>query len=467
MKNLRKAFGAIALSGCMVLPALAGTDAAPTTDAKDQKDLKKVIEDQGINYVETAQKGITLSGYVDTSYTYQFAGKGAVAGNTYGGTTAVTNTQAQLRQFDVNNNNFNINAVKIALEKALPDKNEWAAGFRIDLMYGQDATILAASDPSTSSNGIYLEQALVKFRVPVGNGLDFYMGKWVTFLGYEVIESPANLNFSRGLLFTNAIPLTNTGIYADYKFNDTVEAKLGIADGWNSSLSPTTRGIAGDGTSNDTRSFNKALTGQLNVNAPGKNANITTSFIVSPDGEEGNLNGGTNLDNGVVAVGDIWGNWNPTFVKDSALLLGFNADIGYNGASGETYLALPGAANGTNAIHEDSTTWWGVALYAQYKFTKVFSLAGRLEYLHEDEAINSKFGDSPGTAAVIPHGQDDFSATITASFNIWDNLLTRIEYRHDHLSPELAGTTVGGLPGVVPVGSSDQDEISLNAVYSF
>ncbi|PTX99739.1 hypothetical protein DB346_18135 [Verrucomicrobia bacterium LW23] len=34
-------------------------------------DLKKVAEDNGV-YVETAQKGVVLSGYVDTSYTYQF-----------------------------------------------------------------------------------------------------------------------------------------------------------------------------------------------------------------------------------------------------------------------------------------------------------------------------------------------------------------------------------------------------------
>ena len=45
-------------------------------DGSEQKDLKKVIEKQGINYVETAQKGITMSGYVDTGSTYPFAGKG-------------------------------------------------------------------------------------------------------------------------------------------------------------------------------------------------------------------------------------------------------------------------------------------------------------------------------------------------------------------------------------------------------
>ena len=252
MKSMLKALSAIALLGTLAVPAFADT-AAPTTDAKDQKDLKKVIEDQGINYVETAQKGITLSGYVDTSYTYQFAGAGEYGSQPLPAEpwrrVLPTLSMRTLRQFDTSNNTFNVNAVKIALEKALPDKNEWAAGFRIDTIYGSDAKYLGdtafngvSESGVTNNSGLALEQALVKFRIPVGNGLDIYMGKFVTFLGYEVIESPANLNFSRGLLFTNAIPLTHTGIYADYKFNDTVEAKLGIVDGWNNGTSNSVAG---------------------------------------------------------------------------------------------------------------------------------------------------------------------------------------------------------------------------------
>src|SRR5579863_7316993 len=159
MKSLLKAFGAVAIAAA--IPAHAGTD---------QKDLKKVIEDQGINYVETAQKGITLSGYVDTSYTYQFAGAGeyGTVGNVG---TGPANAHAALSQFDTSNNTFNVNAVKIALEKALPDKNEWAAGFRIDTIYGSDAKYLADSAFNSTAigtsglngSGLALEQALVKF----------------------------------------------------------------------------------------------------------------------------------------------------------------------------------------------------------------------------------------------------------------------------------------------------------------
>jgi len=426
MKSILKAFSAVALTGVMVLPVLADT-ATTTTDGTDQKDLKKVIEDQGINYVETAQKGITLSGYVDVSYTNAFAGKAS---------PFQASTSTSQHQFDTNADGFNVQAVKVALEKALPDKNEWAAGFRIDTIYGQDAKVLgdagfntvgaAAATPANPS-GFALEQALVKFRIPVGNGLDIYAGKFVTFLGYEVIESPANPNFSRGLLFTDAIPLTHTGVYADYKFNDTFEAKFGVVDGWNNSTSLV------NGT--DNTFGGKAITGQLNINAPGKNANITQSFIYSPQGDAGAAapTAGPGLapagDNPVF-VYDIWGNWTPTFDKNGNTTLGFNIDYGY-----------------------DSYSWYGIALYAQYKLTKVITLAGRGEYLHSD-ANAGKFG--AGTFAGTPDAQDDWSATATISFAIWDNLLTRAEYRFDDLPGSTTGTT-----------ATTQNEISLEAVYSF
>ena len=71
------------------------------------KDLQQVVDQQGITYVESAQKGITLGGYVDSSYTQQFSGRGVdfnngasstkvgsgqltlTGGNTYTGGTVV------------------------------------------------------------------------------------------------------------------------------------------------------------------------------------------------------------------------------------------------------------------------------------------------------------------------------------------------------------------------------------------
>jgi hypothetical protein len=398
--------------------------------------------------VQTAQKGITLSGYVDTSYTEQFSGRNTLTSPAVNsGSGPFGNGQANLRQFDTNNDNFNINAVKIALEKALPDNNDWAAGFRIDTIYGQDAQVLNAADPSlgthSGSSDFYLEQAMVKFRIPVGNGLDICAGKFVTFLGYEVIESPANPNFSRGLLFTNAIPLTNTGVYADYKFNEMVEAKFGVVDGWNTNVSPNNFTNGGGVPASDESFGGKAITGQVNVTAPGKNANLAFSFIYSPQSEI-DIASPTNpfnppFDNAPTTAGlyvlDLWGNWTPTFDKNGNTTFGFNLDYG-----------------------SDTYSWWGAALYAQYRFNKVFSLASRGEYLHSDAGAN-KFGAGGyqvNSIVFTDSDQDDFSETLTASFAVWDNLLTRLEYRIDDLSKGTTGTV-----------SELQNEVSAEAVYSF
>ena len=58
-------------------------------------------------------------------------------------------------------------------------------------------------------------------------------GRFVALSGYEVIESPANLNFSRGLLFTFAAPLAHNGLLGSYRFNDMVDAQFGVVNGWN------------------------------------------------------------------------------------------------------------------------------------------------------------------------------------------------------------------------------------------
>lgn len=386
--------------------------AASVAYAGDEKDLKKVIEDQGI-YVETAQKGIVLSGYVDTSYTYQFASKGEVGSSS---------TENVGRAFDNKNNSFNVNAFKLALEKALPDKNEYAAGFRTDLIIGQDVNALKGNTLTKNSNSasdLYLEQAYAQFRVPVGNGLDFKFGKFVTLLGYEVIESPANLNFSRGLLFQNAIPLTHTGALASYKFNDSWDAQLGIVNGWNNDENISTGGDSG-----------MAVTGRVNYTFAGKNANIANSFIYSPNGDaQVGANGGDLL------VWDMWAQWAPKFANDK-LLLAINTDLG----NGSPYTNVNGAVN--------NDTFYGVALYQKYQFTKVFSLAFREEYLHDANGQKVNSGTDAGFAP------DMWSFTTTAGFNIWENLLTRLEYRYDLAQ----GSVING---------EDQHEISVNVVYTF
>src|SRR5205823_11414513 len=86
-------------------------------------------------------------------------------------------------------------------------------------------------------------------------------------LGYEVIESPSNLNYSRGYLYSFAIPFTTTGFLTSYSFTDWLSVQAGLVLGWDRS------NLENDGPSG---------TGQIAV-TPIKDLPIAMNFIVGPE----------------------------------------------------------------------------------------------------------------------------------------------------------------------------------------
>ncbi|MFM8655359.1 MAG: outer membrane beta-barrel protein, partial [Verrucomicrobiota bacterium] len=169
-----------AILGVLVAAAsLSLADSGPEASATD---TKKIVQN---NFVETAQKGVKLSGYVDAGYSYNYTGS---ADQSTDNSRANTDSAAR--------GDFNLYAFKVALEKALTSENKAQAGFRADVIIGEDANYLKSRDSANGtinntyqdSNSLYLEQAYAQFRVPVGNGWDWKVGKFVSILGYEVIE---------------------------------------------------------------------------------------------------------------------------------------------------------------------------------------------------------------------------------------------------------------------------------------
>jgi len=415
MKNMFKSMAILAIASSV---SFAGTEATAPAPDKD-KELAKKIQDQGI-YVESTVPGVVLSGYADAGYSLNTDSSANAMGRTvnnvrFGGDT---NTRG----------GFNLNAFKLALEKPLGDKNDFNAGFRADLMFGQDAAYFAGrgnnqSDPTTQTNNgnsLFVEQAYVDFRAPVGNGIDFKVGRFVALAGYEVIERPANLNITYGNLFQNAIPLYHQGVEASYKFNDTVNIAGAVVNGWNNAR-PSLPSNLGSTTSNQN---NYGIIGQINVNAPGGNANITSTTYVGVNGDGNSLSNATNINNNTNFVEDVWGNWKPKFANDK-LLIGFNGDYGYQGYD-------------ISATQSATEVWYGAALYTKYQFTKIFSLAQRADWIHN--ADGAKWGngnDFGGVVSTVGAGipsssnNDVYSYTLTSSFDVWENMLLRAEYRID------------------------------------
>jgi hypothetical protein len=446
IKNIAALLGVLA-----VVASLSLADSAPEASAQD---TKKMVQN---NFVETAQKGIKLSGYVDAGYSYNFAGASPNG--------SVVNSRVQ--SDSAQSGDFNLYAVKLALEKAMTSENKAQAGFRVDVMIGEDAKYLAnpaQTYSSTSNNNaqqdsnyLFLEQAYVQLRAPVGNGWDFKVGKFASILGYEVMERPANMNITYGLLY-NQFPFWYTGVLSSYKFDEYLDGKLGVANGANSDNNTTTSG-GSDGV---------ALLAALNVTAPGGNANWSNNFEYSTASENStgatpatsattqnalpsNVASSSSAGGAWTIIYNSWGNWAPKFA-DNKLLLAFDSVLGNTAG-----------ANQNGAAGPQNTTWWGASAYAKYQFNDWFSLMSRGEYLGGDNI--AKVYANPTSGANPDAGLSWWEYTITAGFNVIDNVLIRAEYRLDWGNymtgvPSSTGSTAG-------MGSGPAHYAGAEVVYSF
>ena len=136
---------------------------------------------------------INAAGYVDAYYQYNLNGRSAPSapGN---------------RAFDVTQQQFTFSGAKLALSESDAASK---TGGELDLFYGPTTKLFNTSSPTES---LAVEQA---FITDAFGPVTFKLGKFTTFVGTEVIETPANLNYSRGTLF-GAIPFYHVGLEATY-----------------------------------------------------------------------------------------------------------------------------------------------------------------------------------------------------------------------------------------------------------
>src|SRR5580698_3218871 len=117
--------------------------------------------------LQTALSATTISGYVDTSAVWNPG-----TGNANPAPYAFNHGKQD---------GFNLNAVDVKIAK-VEDESPWSAGYVAELSYGPDAQAI--------DGGAYpIRQAFVQLRVPVGNGLDWQLGRWDSLLGYESSDS--------------------------------------------------------------------------------------------------------------------------------------------------------------------------------------------------------------------------------------------------------------------------------------
>src|SRR5688572_8069277 len=93
----------------------------------------------------TALSSTTLSGYVDTSAIWKpGTGNGFIPGRAFDGGAGNLGGNKM--------DGFNLNVVKLQLEKAL-DEGNWSAGYKVGLLFGPDANLYNSSAASGTFGG--------------------------------------------------------------------------------------------------------------------------------------------------------------------------------------------------------------------------------------------------------------------------------------------------------------------------
>jgi hypothetical protein len=122
------------------------------------------------------------------------------------------------RLFDDGADRYRFNQLGLLIERLPAEEPGWDLGGGVELLYGSDARFIHSEglldDATNATVQFDPVQFFLRARVPVGRGLTFKVGKFITPVGYEEIEAPDNGLFSHSFQF-NTQPSTHTGVQID------------------------------------------------------------------------------------------------------------------------------------------------------------------------------------------------------------------------------------------------------------
>lgn len=395
----------VLLGAMFALPALA--DEAATGGQQAPKGQGPMFPPPTLSNILDAS-GVSLTGYIDAGYTsinstglFTPGIPGSIPGTSNGPTRVFDAPNAAVGK---NFNSFNLNQAAVTISK-LPKEG---AGGVINLTTGQDAKAIVSNGAPASQ----FDETQAYGSYATGP-LTIILGKFVTMAGAEVINSTANPNYSRSILFGYAIPFTHTGARVSYAVSDTVGLMAGINNGWD-----------------QVADTNTSKTVELGFTAaPSKMFALAGSYYSGKELADSTKPASSTNVNGNRSLLDLVATINAT---DQLAFV-----VNYDSASQDDAVVIGSKAK-----------WNGLAAYANYAINDSWHLSLR------GETFNDKDGYRTGVV------QKWKEATLTAAYLPSKSLELRAEVRKDS-SDHLAFQQSDGS------AKKSQNSLGLQAVYKF
>lgn len=339
---------------------------------------------------------------------------------------------SQITGFDYNEKGSTptLSLAELNIAKAAPAAGGF--GFKTTLIAGETDSL---NNPGGNESRYQdVQQLYITLAAASGAGID--VGKFYTPFGYEVVESNANINYSRSFIFSYLLPVYHTGIRAY-----TQSYKGLVATGY--IVKSISNFDLGSGDAEGVYDQNKSYgyIGQLNYTAPSGKWAIIETYGGSHDGPNGQQ------DKLLLSDTDL------TITPDALDTFGLNY------TNRQDKVQVPGSSTAT--VADVATPGSDVSAHATgYAAYYQRQLAGPYKVGFRGEEINTKsLGQSPRID----------SLTATLSDQATKTLLLRLEYRHDDV--KTTSFDPYGFPSFVSgnnaAGSAVQNTVSASAVFTF
>jgi hypothetical protein len=375
--------------------------------------------EESTNVVLTAIAATTISGYVDASAHWN-PGTGNNNLPIYSPNGVPGGRKAD---------GFNLDVVALTISKPVGE-GDWGAGYNATLLFGPDAVGYNTS-PLAGPSDFSLKDAYVDLHAPLGNGLDIKLGTFTEILGYEVYETGNNPNYTRSYGY-EIEPTALTGALATYQFSKVITAQAGIADTWSAGLN--SRGFVPPGTKAESY---KTYIGGVTLTAPD-----SLGFLAGSTLSGGVING---YDAANLTDKTSWYVGGTFKTPCKCLTVGLSYD--YVNLANKT-IGVPSAGYQSAAD-----------AYLLVQATDKLSFNTRVEYFSQSQYLAATDGIS-GMA------EEAFALTETVQYDLWKNVISRLEFRWDH---SLDGVAAYGGSSVANPGPSLKNAflVAANIVYKF